>query len=68
MNTERQLLRAVNVFDVYEGENIGKDKKSYSVSFILQDEKATLTDQVIDKTMQKMMAVFEKELQAIIRK
>lgn len=65
---ERRLLKAVNVFDVYEGENIGKDKKSYSVSFILQDEQATLTDQVIDRTMQKLMQAFEKELQAVIRK
>jgi phenylalanyl-tRNA synthetase beta chain len=65
---ERRLLKSVNVFDVYEGENIGRDKKSYSVSFVLQDEQATLTDQVIDKTMQKLMQSFEKELNAVIRK
>jgi phenylalanyl-tRNA synthetase beta chain len=65
---ERNLLRSVNVFDVYEGENIGKEKKSYSVSFILQDNSQTLTDQVIDRTMQKLIATFEKELNAIIRK
>jgi phenylalanyl-tRNA synthetase beta chain len=65
---ERRLLKSVNVFDVYEGENIGKDKKSYSVSFILQDEQATLTEGVIDRTMQKLIGAFEKELSAVIRK
>ncbi|MBC7919517.1 MAG: phenylalanine--tRNA ligase subunit beta [Ferruginibacter sp.] len=68
LKQERSLLRAVNVFDVYEGENIGPDKKSYSVSFILQDDRQTLTDQVIDRTMQKLMTSFEKELNAVIRK
>jgi phenylalanyl-tRNA synthetase beta chain len=66
--TERKLLRDINVFDVYEGENLGKDKKSYSVSFFLQDFEQTLTDKVIEKTMEKLMASFEKELGAIIRK
>lgn len=65
---ERNLLTNLNVFDVYEGENIGADKKSYSVSFILQDSEQTLTDKVIDKIMQKLMMVFEKELGAVIRK
>ena len=65
---ERNLLTNVNVFDVYEGENIGADKKSYSVSFTLQDTEQTLTDKVIDKTMQKLMMAFEKELGAVIRK
>ncbi|MES2730813.1 MAG: phenylalanine--tRNA ligase subunit beta [Bacteroidota bacterium] len=65
---ERNLLRSINVFDVYEGENIGADKKSYSVSFILQDDNQTLTDQVIDRTMQKLITTFEKELNAVIRK
>lgn len=65
---ERELLTNINVFDVYEGENIGTDKKSYSVSFTLQDEAQTLTDKVIDKTMQKLMMAFEKDLNAVIRK
>ncbi|MFN3404209.1 MAG: phenylalanine--tRNA ligase subunit beta [Cytophagaceae bacterium] len=68
LEKERKLLKEINVFDVYEGENIGKDKKSYSVSFILQDYEKTLTDKVIDSTMQKLMDSFEKELGAIIRK
>jgi phenylalanyl-tRNA synthetase beta chain len=59
--TEKTLLKQINVFDVYEGENLGIGKKSYSVHF-------TLTDDVIDKTMDKLMAVFAQQLQAIIRK
>ncbi len=67
-NYEKNLLRQINVFDVYQGENLGADKKSYSVSFILQDYEQTLTDKVIDKTMEKLMAAFEKEIGAVIRK
>lgn len=65
--TERNLLRAVNVFDVYEGANL-EGKKSYSISFILQDEQQTLTDKVIDKTMQRLIATYEREFEAVIRK
>ncbi len=66
--TERKLLQAVNVFDVYEGEKLDVGQKSYSVSFVLQDPAQTLTDAVIDKTMQRLMAGFERELGAVIRK
>ncbi len=66
--TERKLLRSVNVFDVYEGDNLGAGKKSYSVSFTLQDTTQTLTDATIDRTMQRLMTSFEKELGAVIRK
>ncbi len=66
--TERKLLRNVQVFDVYEGENLGTDKKSYSVSFTLQDTTQTLNDAVIDKTMQRLMGTFERDLGAVIRK
>jgi phenylalanyl-tRNA synthetase beta chain len=66
--TERKMLQDINIFDVYEGENIGEGKKSYSVSFILQDYEQTLTDKAIDKTMERLMAAFEKELGAVIRK
>lgn len=68
LRTEKKLLQQVNVFDVYEGANIGTNKKSYSVSFMLQDETQTLTDAVIDKTMSRLMENFEKELGAVIRK
>jgi phenylalanyl-tRNA synthetase beta chain len=66
--TERKLLQSVNVFSVYEGESIGEDKKSYALSFILQDASKTLNDKAIDKTMGKFMNQFERELGAVIRK
>ena len=66
--TERKLLRSVNAFDVYEGDNLGAGKKSYSISFTLQDTAQTLNDAAIDKTMQRLMTAFEQELSAVIRK
>lgn len=65
---ERKLLRAINAFDVYEGDKIDENKKAYALSFILQDTEKTLTDKVIDKTMNKLMASFESDLGAVIRK
>ncbi|RPH34509.1 MAG: phenylalanine--tRNA ligase subunit beta [Bacteroidales bacterium] len=65
--TERKLLKRVNLFDVYEGKNLGENKKSYAVSFILMDESKTLTDVQIDKTMNTLIEVFGKELGAQIR-
>ena len=66
--TEKYLLKNINLFDVYEGENLGKGRKSYAMSFTLQDENKTLTDVEIDKTMNKLLLAFEKNLGAIIRK
>jgi len=66
--TERKILSDINVFDVYEGKHIESGKKSYSVSFTLLDKEQTLTDQMIDSTMQKLMQSFEKELNSTIRK
>jgi phenylalanyl-tRNA synthetase beta chain len=57
----------VNLFDVYESDSLGKNKKSYAVSFILQDELKTLTDKNIDKVMESLIRVFEKELGSQIR-
>jgi len=65
--TEKKLLKRINVFDVYQGPNLGEGKKSYSVSFILQDADKTLTDKQIDKTMKKLIGRFEQELSIIIR-
>jgi phenylalanyl-tRNA synthetase beta chain len=65
--TESKLLRSVNLFDVYEGSNLQKGKKSYAVCFILQDEEKTLTDKVIDKTMEKLMKAYQSDLKAVIR-
>lgn len=66
--TEKNLLQSINVFDVYAGEKLDTGKKSYSVSFTLIDKEKTLTDDVIDKTMQRLIAAYEKELGAVIRK
>jgi phenylalanyl-tRNA synthetase beta chain len=66
--TERQLLKTINVFDVFTGESLGNGKKAYALSFILQDQNQTMTDQVIDKVMEKLMGVFERQLGAVIRK
>ena len=65
--TEKKLLKKVNLFDVYEGKNIEEGKKSYAVSFILQDEEKTLTDKVIDKVMRKLMGTYQHKLNATIR-
>lgn len=65
--TERKLLKDVNLFDVYEGKNLPEGKKSYAVSFTLQDEQKTLTDKQIDKIMGKLQESFEKELGAELR-
>jgi len=66
--TEKNLLKSVNLFDVYEGDNIEAGKKSYAVSFILQNPDKTLTDKIIDKTMDRLIRALEKELGAVIRK
>ena len=65
--TERQLLRAVSLFDVYEGKGIPEGKKSYAVSFTLRDDAKTLQDKVIDKVMERLVAALEKELGAKLR-
>ncbi len=65
--TEKNLLKEINLFDVYEGEKIGTDKKSYAVSFILQDATATLTDNQIEKIMEKLTKAYSEKLGATIR-
>jgi len=66
-NTEKKLLKKVNLFDVYTGKNLPEGKKSYAVSFTLMDEKKTLTDKQIDKIMGKLLAQYQKELGAELR-
>ncbi|MGY3795647.1 phenylalanine--tRNA ligase subunit beta [Aquimarina sp. 433] len=65
--TEKKLLKNINLFDVYEGKNLPKGKKSYAVSFTLQDEHKTLTDKQIDKIMNKLQHNFENKLGAELR-
>jgi phenylalanyl-tRNA synthetase beta chain len=68
MDTEKRLIKSIGVFDVYEGDNIPKGKKAYALSFTLQDENKTLTDDEIERTMQRLIAAFEQKLGAVIRK
>ena len=65
--TEKKYLKDVNLFDVYEGKNLPEGKKSYAVSFTIQDESKTLTDKEIEKTMLKLQTNLEKELGATLR-
>lgn len=65
--TEKSLLKEINLFDVYQGKNLPKGKKSYAVSFTIQDSTKTLTDTQIDKIMSKLKSNFEKELGATLR-
>lgn len=65
--TEKKLLKAVELFDVYEGKNLEAGKKSYAVSFTLQDENATLNDKQIDKIMSKLIANLQNKLDAKLR-
>lgn len=65
--TEKSLLKEVNLFDVYQGKNLPEGKKSYAVSFILQDNSKTLTDEQIDKILNKLQKNFENELGASLR-
>ena len=66
--TERNLLKEINLFDVYEGDKIEAGKKSYAVTFILRDDMQTLTDKQIDKVMNRLMEALEREAGAAIRK
>lgn len=65
--TEKQLLQEVDLFDVYQGKNLPDGKKSYAVSFVLQDENKTLNDKQIDKIMNKLQSNFERQLGAELR-
>ena len=65
--TEKKLLRNVELFDVYEGKNLEAGKKSYAVSFLLQDESQTLNDKQIDKIMSKLIANLQNKLGAKLR-
>ncbi|NMA75348.1 MAG: phenylalanine--tRNA ligase subunit beta [Bacteroidales bacterium] len=66
-NTERKLLKEVSLFDVYEGKNLEPGKKSYAVSFLLQDETKTLNDKIIEKVMNRLISVYQKQLNASLR-
>ncbi|MES2544291.1 MAG: phenylalanine--tRNA ligase subunit beta [Bacteroidota bacterium] len=65
--SEKSLLKEVNLFDVYQGSNLPEGKKSYAVSFTIQDTTKTLTDTQIEKIMSKLQHSFESELGAVLR-
>jgi phenylalanyl-tRNA synthetase beta chain len=65
--TEKKLLKAVKLFDVYEGKNLPEGKKSYAVNFILQDNEKTMGDKQIDAIMQKLINNLKQQLGAELR-
>ncbi len=65
--SEKKLLKSVELFDVYEGKNLPAGKKSYAVNFILQDEEKTMNDKQIDAIMQKLISNLKKQLNAELR-
>jgi phenylalanyl-tRNA synthetase beta chain len=65
--SEIKMLKEVDLFDVYEGDKLPEGKKSYAVSFVLQDDNKTLEDKEIDKIMQKLQQSFENKLDAVLR-
>lgn len=64
---EKKWLKKVALFDVYEGENIGNNNKSYAMSFTFEDTSKTLTDKEVDKMMQQLMTAFSQEFDAQVR-
>ena len=67
-DVEKKLLQGVNLFDVYEGDKITEGKKSYALSFMLQDKYKTLNDKQIDKVMKKIFQTYEQKFGAKLRK
>jgi len=65
--TEKNLLRAANLFDVYRGDKLPQGKKQYALSFVLQDKEKTLTDQHIERIMDNLLKAFEREFGATLR-
>lgn len=65
--TEKRILKQINLFDIYQGDKIDKAKKSYAVSFIFQDPDSTLKDEVIDGIMKKLIEKYTTQLGAELR-
>ena len=66
-NSEKNLLKEIDLFDVFQGKNLPEGKKSYAVSFTIQDNSKTLNDEQIDKVMSKIQKNLETELGASLR-
>jgi len=67
LKTGKKLLKNIELFDIYEDEKIGADKKSYAVSFTIQDNEKTLTDKDVDKLMDKLIGEYQAQLGAQLR-
>jgi phenylalanyl-tRNA synthetase beta chain len=67
LKSEKELLKEISVFDVYEGKGMEINKKSYALRFILQSESNTLNDKEIDKVMEKLTRAFTEKAGAIVR-
>jgi len=65
--TEKGILRQVNLFDVYRGSKIQESKKQYAISFVLRDDEKTLTDNAVESAMNKLLKAFETKFQATLR-
>ena len=63
----KKLLRQVTLFDVYRGDKIGEGKKQYALSFVLQDPERTLTDQEVEKVMDRLLSTFQSSFGAVLR-
>ena len=66
-DTEKNILKSVSLFDVYEGDKLSKGKKSYAISFTLADKNKTLTDKYVDKVMGKLIKSFKEKVGAEVR-
>ncbi len=67
LKTDKKLMKRVDLFDFYKGDKIEQGKKSYALSFIMQDVDKTLTDKQIDKVMNKIQYIYEKQFGAVLR-
>lgn len=67
LRTEKKFLKKVDLFDVYEGDKLPEGKKSYALSFVLQDDEKTLVDKVVEKSMNKIAQQLERQLGATVR-
>lgn len=67
LSAEKRLLKSVVLFDVYRGDKIPAGKKQYAISFVLQDNEKTLTDQYVENTMSKILSAITKETGAVLR-
>ena len=61
------LLRDINLFDVYQGENLPEGKKSYALSFVFRHDEKTLNDAAVDQSIKKILSSLEKQFQASLR-